>query len=190
MYWKVLLPVILICASIPAFCQVDAAAERPGLPLSIGAGYSNFNSDWLDRIGGTTVWADWSFYRLPSHLNGLGIEAEGRDLRFHSPQAPPNLRYDTLGGGPIYKWRHFRNAYPYAKLFLGIGSIDFTYGPGYSHDTRTVYAPGGGLEYHVWRAIWGRVDYEYQFWPDFIHHHTLNPSGFTIGASYDFHTRW
>src|ERR1700746_686557 len=162
MYWKVLLAVLFFCSSVPAHSQVVPTAEKPGLPLSIGAGYSNFNTDWLGRISGTTVWIDWSFYRAPSFLNRLGIELEGRDLSYGITANLP-LRYDTIGGGPIYKWRYRRFA-PYGKFFLEYGNVDFPPFGNYSHDTRTVYAPGGGLDYRVSRSIWVRGDYEYQFW--------------------------
>lgn len=179
--------ILFLTASLPLFSQVAPSATREGLPLVVGAGFSDYYSDWNGRLDGPTVWADWNFDQLPSFLHGLGIEVEGRDLNYGRTGHVPALRQDTAEGGAIYTWHHYRNIRPYTKFLLGIGSIDFGHiTPTYSHDTRTVYTPGGGLEYRVWRHVWVRGDYEYQFWTDFFHHHAMNPNGFTVGASYDF----
>ncbi len=186
MYWKMLLAAFIFGASIASFSQVVPPVEQQrGLPLSLGAGYSNFESDLSGRISGIAVWIDWSFYRAPGPLRGLGIEVEGRDLNFGRTGTMPNLRFDTIAGGPIYTFRHYRRFHPYGKFLFGFGSIDFTSSiPTYSHDTRGFYDLGGGLDYRLTRTIWLRGDYQYQFWPDFG-----NPHGFTIGASYDFYRR-
>jgi hypothetical protein len=149
--------------------------------------YSNYSTDWSGRLAGPTLWIDWNFYRGPSVLRGLGIEVEGRDLNYTRTGGDPKLRQDTVEGGAIYSCLHYRNFHPYAKFLAGYGSIDFNVNlPGYTHDSRTVYAPGGGVEYRAWRNVWVRSDYEYQFWTDFFHHHALNPNGLTIGVPYDF----
>jgi len=185
---KMVVAVLVVSTSIPAFSQVAPEAEY-GPPVSVGIAYSNFYTDWTGRLQGPTVWADWNFYEHPSYLNGFGIEVEGRDLNYgtRSPEVP-NLRQDTAGGGPIYTWRHYRRVHPYAKFLVGFGSIDFTFNaiPNYTHDTRTVYEPGGGAEYRIWQNVWVRGNYDYQFWTDFFNHHALNPNGVTIGVSYDF----
>jgi opacity protein-like surface antigen len=112
---------------------------------------------------------------------------EARDLNYDRTGSDPKLRMDTVSGGAIYTWRHYRNVHPYAKFLVGYGSIDFSSSrPNYTHDSRTVYAPGGGLDYRVYRNVWVRGNYEYQAWTDFFNHHALNPQGFTIGAAYDF----
>ena len=190
MYCRVLLAAFVVCSSISSYSQVAAPGESHGVPLSIGAGYSNFQSDFNGRISGIAVWADWTFYRAPRYLRGLGIEAEGRDLNFGRTGTVANLRYDTISGGPIYTFSRCRRFHPYGKFLIGFGSIDFfTPSPTYSHDTRQIYAPAGGLDYRLTRTIWLRGDYEYQFWPDLFHRHNLNPRGFTVGASYDFYRR-
>jgi len=95
----------------------------------------------------------------------------------------------------MYEWHHYRNFRPYVKGLMGFGSIYFgeclalcSTTP-YTHDTRTVYAPGGGVEYRAFRSIWVRGDWEYQFWPQLTGNTYLNPQGFTIGAVYDFSRR-
>ena len=95
------------------------------------------------------------------------------------------MRQDTAGGGPIFTWRHYRNFHPYAKFLIEDGSVDFYPLPGYSHDTRTLFALGGGFEYRIFRSIWARVDYEYQDWGTLLGN-TLNPQGATVGVAYDF----
>ena len=184
---KMLLAVLVVSASIPAFSQVAPEAE-PRLPLSVGVAYSNFNTDWTGRLQGPMFWANYSFYNRPAFLNGFGIEVEGRDLNYGRSAGQYNLRMDTIAGGPIYTVRHYRRFHPYAKYLIGYGSIDFTLlkFPNYKHDSRTVYDPGGGAEYRVWQNVWVRGDYEYQFWTSLFNHHDLNPRGFTIGAAYDF----
>jgi opacity protein-like surface antigen len=190
MYWKVLLLAALIVgASVPSCCQVVAPVEVPGLPLNVGVAYSNFDSDLDGRISGITAWADWHFYRAPSYLRRLGIELEGRDLNFGRTGNMPNLRFDTIAAGPIYTFRFHHKFLPYGKFLFGYGSVDFKSSiPTYSHDSRTIYAPAGGLDYRLTRSIWLRGDYEYQFWPNLLQaNHYLSPNGFSIGASYDFH---
>jgi hypothetical protein len=153
----------------------------------VGVGYSNFDSDWSGRISGISAWVDWDFYRAPSYLNGFALEAEGRDLNWGRTGSDPNLRFDTIDVGALYKWRRYRKIHPYGKFLFGYGSMDFlTVVPTYSHDTRSVLAPGGGLDYRLTRTLWLRGDYEYQFWLSFFNGHALNPNGFTVGISYDF----
>jgi opacity protein-like surface antigen len=45
-------------------------------------------------------------------------------------------------------------------------------------------AIGGGAEYHAWKTVWVRADYEYQWYHQYFGPHDLNPNGFTIGATY------
>jgi len=85
----------------------------------------------------------------------------------------------------------------YGKFLIGFGSIDFaTYPPHtYTHDTRNVYAPGGGFEYRLHGRLWVRADYEYQLWrpdlsADFPTGATADPQGFTLGFNYDFKPKW
>ena len=190
MYWKVLLATFIVGVSTVSFSQVVPPGERRGLPLNVGVGYSNFASDFSGRIAGIAVWADWTFYQAPGHLRGLGIEAEGRDLNYGRTGTMDNLRFDTIAGGPIYTFRHYRRFHPYGKFLFGFGSIDFTSSlPTYSHDTREFYDPGVGLDYRLTRTIWLRGDYQYQIWPDLFPGGALHPNGFTIGASYDFYRR-
>jgi len=186
MYLKHLTAVLFLIALSPAYSQVVPAAKQERLPISVGAGFSNFYTDWSRYEAGPTVWIDWNFYRAPSLLRGFGLEVEGRDINYLRTGDVPNLREDTAGGGVIYTWRHFRRFHYYGKFIMSYGSIDFSsLSPNYHHDTRTVKAPGGGAEYRLWNSLWLRGDYEWQFWPDLGHGNTLTPNGFTIGAMFD-----
>jgi len=186
---KLVLAALLIAAP-SAFSQVVPAATQGGFPLVVGGGVADYYTDWNGRIVGPTVWVDWNFYHVPTILHGIGIEVEGRDLNYDRVTSTFRMRQDSAGGGLIYTWRHFRNFHPYMKFLLEQGSIDFNiHDPHYDHDTRAVYAPGGGVEYRLVGNVWARGDYEYQFWPNLFHGHALNPRGFTIGAEYDFMRR-
>jgi opacity protein-like surface antigen len=192
---KLALCSFFFAAALPIYSQVVPAASESSVPLSVGAGISNFDLDFGPgrRMEGVTAWVDWNVPHTPSVLSGFGLEIEGRDINFGRPSSLTQMRQDTAEGGPIYTLRHYRDFHPYAKYLIGIGSIDFPHIPGtpswYTHDTRTVYAPGGGLEYKVFRSIWVRGDYEYQFWPKIFGPHSLNPNGVTVGAMYDFRHR-
>jgi opacity protein-like surface antigen len=186
--FKLVFAALLAAAALPLYSQVSPAANQGGVPLVVGAGFSDFSIDWGpgQRMEGISAWADWFPFRLPGVLNGLGIEAEGRDINFGRPAGIPRMRQDTGLGGAIYSWNHYRNFRPYAKYLAGVGSIDFPPSGTYSHDTFSILAPGGGVEYRVWHHVWIRGDYEYQFWQHVFGFHDLTPNGFTAGVSYDF----
>lgn len=188
-FLKMSLPVLLLCTSISALSQVEPSAGRPGRgwPLSVGVAYSNYATDWSGRLSGTTVWADWNFYKLPPLFDGFGVEIEARDLSYGRTGADPKLRMDTLEGGVIYTTHFYRRFHPYAKFMFGDGSIDFTSSdPNYSHDTREMYVPCVGVDTRFYKSLWLRANYERQWWPNFFNHHALNPGGVDIGVAYDF----
>lgn len=188
-FLNTLLAILLAGIVTPALSQTAPDATEGNSPLAVGIGYSNFQTDWNGRLGGPSIWADWSFNRLPGKRHGLGVEVSGRDLNFNRSGGDPRLRMDTALGGPIYAWHLKRSIRPYVKFLAGLGSIDFTL-PNYFHDTRTVYSIAGGVDYRFSNHLMVRGDYEYQFWTHFIHNHTLNPQGLTIGVTYDFeHSR-
>ncbi len=138
---------------------------------------------------GYSAWVDFYPHGLPAILSGLGVEGEGHAIDFGRSANIPKMRQDTAVGGPIYTWNRHRSFRPFVKFLYGVGSIDFpppTGFPNYSHDTFGVFAPAGGLEYHVWQHVWVRGRYEYQFWHHTFGNTDLTPNGFTIGASYDF----
>ena len=191
------LPALIFSALMTAFSgrsQVVPSALEGRLPITVGAGVSNFNADWGNgRINGGGMWIAWYPAFVPHPLHGLGLELEAHDLSWgRSPSLPAQFRQDTAGGGAIYSWHHFRNVRPYVKGLVEFGSFDFGSGtPGdccYNHDTRTLLAEGAGLDYHVWGHIWARGDYEYQIWQNIgaLGTGDPTPNGFTFGAIFDF----
>jgi hypothetical protein len=183
---KVLLGVAFLVA-VPVFSQTVPQGKTGGIPITIGAGYSNFNSDWSDRISGYTIWGDWTFYNAPSVLRGIAVEVSGRDLNFNRTGDDPLLRQRTGLGGIVWAWRRFQHVQPYGKLFAGYGSINFTTtDPYYHHDTRTVTAEGFGANFIFHNNLIVRADFETQQWPNLMRHHSLTPTGVTIGLAYDF----
>ena len=184
------LTLVFFGSSILAKAQVTYAAEQENRqPFTVGVGMSYFSDDWgitnPHQIG-INVWADWRF-RLPGYFDGLGIEFEGRDVNYATPSGIAGHRMDTALGGPIYQWRRHRRYRPYAKYLMGIGSIDYPFpGQTQSHDTATVYAPAGGLDVRFWNKFSVRAEYEYQFWHHLFGPDDLTPSGFSVGAVYDF----
>jgi opacity protein-like surface antigen len=182
-----ILAVGIFSITVPAISQVAPAYERSGWPVRLGIGPSSYDVDWgHGRMLGGTIWADWYPEKLPHVLRGLGLEGEARDISLDRSSTQPNMRQDTAGIGPIYAWNHFHNFHPYLKYLIAYGSIDFVSpSPTYSHDTRTLYAPGLGFEYRFYRQFWARADYEYQTWQVLLGN-TPNPQGFTVGVAYDF----
>ena len=163
---KLILAVLFVVAVFPAHSQVTPAARQGSVPIVVGAGFSDFSLDWGPgkRMEGISAWVDWYPNRMPAALHGLGIEAAGHDINYGLPAGFTRMRQDTGLGGLIYSWNRFHNFRPYVKYLAGVGSIDFPNTSTYTHDTFSVFAPAGGLEYRAWGHIWIRGDYEYQFW--------------------------
>lgn len=185
---RLIVAALFVAAVVPIYSQVNPAADQGGAPIVVGAGMSDFSIDWGPgkRMLGISAWADWYPKNLPGVLNGLGIEAAGHDINYARPAGIVKMRQDTGLGGPIYAWNRYRDFRPYIKYLMGVGSIDFPPIGTYSHDTFAVYAPAGGVEYHAWQHLWIRGDYQYEFWHRTFGPNDLTPTGFSIGASYDF----
>lgn len=196
MRWKFFIPMMLlffISAAVSAHSQVTYAAQEGKLPFTVGMGLSDFSDDWgitNPRQVGITAWVDWRVPHLPSKLDGLGIEAEGRDINYATPSYIPGHRMDTGLGGPVFEWRRKGSIRPFGKFLVGIGSIDFPgNSKGYQHDTRVVLEPGVGVDYRFWSRFSARGQYDYQFWHALFGPNDLNPQGFTIGVVCDFGLR-
>jgi opacity protein-like surface antigen len=199
-YVGLTLALVIVCAAYPALAQSAPSASEKSLPLAIGAGFSGYNPDFgHGHLLGGTLWIDYYPNKVPSILRGIGMEVEARDLNYgRSSTQPKNLRLDTIQGGVIYSWPHFRDLRPYAKFSGGYGNADDGVTATHrNHDSRTILSGGGGFEYRIFQKVWVRADYEYQSWPDFFKHPAtaakparssgrLNPQGFTLGAVYHF----
>jgi opacity protein-like surface antigen len=178
---KLVLAALFFLSTVPVFAQVAPAARVHGIPLGVGAGISDYSLDYGSgrRMIGVSAWADYSIFR------GLGIEAEGTDIFAAKPDSLTRMNQKSIKGGAIYRYHSIFHVRPYVKGLIGLGSIDFpSNNPLYTHDTYTLWAAGGGVEYKTWRNVYIRADYEYQNWIDFRGNHALNPNGFTIGATY------
>jgi opacity protein-like surface antigen len=196
MHPRSLLALLLLVFAIPAFCQVQPSAYRGGLPgLSVGAGASGFNPDFgRGRLYGGTLWIDYSLQQLPSFLRGVGVELEARDISLDRQRTQPVTRIDSIGAGVTYTVLKYGNFQPYAKGIFGLGNVDYLVTPTRRYNqSRTLSSFGGGFDYRAYRTIWVRVDYEYQYLPDFFFgnpnrptHAPLDPQGFTVGAMYRF----
>ncbi len=195
LYFGLTLAVFFACAAYSALAQAVPTATEPKLPLAVGAGFSAYNPDWEHgHLLGGTLWIDYTPTRVPWFLNGIGIEAEARDLNYgRSSSQDPNLRLDTAGGGLIYSYPHFHNFRPYVKVLKEYGNIDLEYVKGVpSRDSRLFTCWGGGAEFRASRNIWVRAEYEYQSWPHMVTRGSndsapMHPQGFTLGALYHFH---
>jgi Outer membrane protein beta-barrel domain len=190
-YFPHILAALVCSLTMAGYSQVGpAASEHEGLPITVGAGVGNFNPDFDNgRMVAGTVWINFRT-PLPPVLNGLGFEIEGQDIAFdpNYAQTVGHIKEEIASGGVTYgRWdiHHFR---PYAKALMGFGNADYPTRTGFWHQTRTVTTLGGGLVYPVLPAISLRAEYEYQYWPQFWigspNNGSLNPNGFTIGATY------
>lgn len=87
-----------------------------------------------------------------------------------------NYKYFACGGGLIYtsdSWGRFQ---PFFKREAGYASL--THPSNFSshlHDTRNIWTLRGGVEYHTWGQLWTRVEYSYDFFPDFHSSNTTEP---------------
>jgi opacity protein-like surface antigen len=201
------LAVIFVCSDYFASAQVVPAttANQPAATAkqpvwALGAGLSGYHPIvQTGHLLGGTLWIDYSPNWVPSFLQGIGLEAEARDLNYgRASTVSPNLREDTAEGGVIYSWPHYRKLHPYGKFLMGYGNVDqMVYGARH-HDSRTLAIWGGGVDYKVSRNIWVRADYEHQEWPDTAYRdvHGISTAyeprycdGLTIGALYHFGIR-
>ncbi len=195
---KLVLAVLLFLSTLPALSQVAPAARVRGIPLGVGVGLTDFDTDyyrpylpyWSGRMIGISVWADYSIF------HGLGVEAEGTSIFGNKPK-PVNpfnpgavfygsVKEETAQGGFIYRYHTVYHVRPFVKGIGGLGRIDFpSENPGYTSENSGLYTLGGGLESKVFQNIFVRGQYEYEHWTGFRRGtQSLNPSGFTIGATY------
>jgi hypothetical protein len=193
MVLKKLLVILVLCLAVSSYGQTVPQGKVGGVPLTFGVGFSYFDSDWNRSplgpggwIAGPTVWGDYTFYKAPGALAGIGLEVLGRNLDWARTGSDPVLRQTTGEGGVIYKWRHWAHVQPYGKLMAGYGGIWFTTtDPFYHHDTRTVIAEALGTDFIVGTNVIVRADFENQNWNNLMDFHSLTPRGFTISVGYD-----
>jgi hypothetical protein len=194
MVLRKLLGVLVLCLAISSYGQTIPPGSVGGIPVTLGAGFSYFSSDYNagsygdgGNLGGYTLWGDYTFYRAPGALAGIGVELLGHNLDCCRSGTIPNMRETTGEGGVIYKWRRWAHVQPYGKLMAGYGGIWFSGSdPYYHHDTRTVIAEALGVDFIPGSNFIVRADYENQNWNNFARNHSLTPRGFTISVAWDF----
>jgi len=192
---KLVLAALLALGVLPGRAQVAPTVKISGIPLGVGGGLSDYDTDyyrpdvphWSGRMTGASVWVDYTVF------HGLGVEVEGTSIFGGNPKpsvpagltAYGKLKEESVQGGLIYKYRPVHKVRLFAKMIGGIAKVDFPdTDPYYTEEDAGMFTAGGGLEYPVWRTLFVRGQYEYQWWRGFRAAENLNPSGFTIGATY------
>lgn len=175
----------LICAAaMSAHAQVAPSAYRGQLSLTTGVLGSAFQPDYAG--GGVPAsgpyWLfGWGAYADLTVTRWIQVEGEARWLRENSFV---NIREDNYLVGPrvpIHEFKPLR-ATPYAKALVGMGRMNFEYNSAYGRFTDI--AVGGGVDLKVTRRLSVRaVDFEYQFWPNWVNG-TLKPYGVSAGIGY------
>ncbi len=180
-----------LALSVPCIAMsqvVPSATTSNSIPLSIGAGVTEFDRSFGNGFSlGDKIWVDFGDW------HGLGIEAEGEQVGVHpAAQDDDGVREEVASGGAIYNRFNFHGIRPNVKFLIGYGNIDYP-STVPTHQTRTVYTAGGGISYPLIAGFSARVDYEYQWWPNFwVKPPTyttgkyLTPNGFAFGISYKF----
>jgi len=166
--------VFLGAGSINIKAQVVPSAFRKPFSLTAGGMVSGFQPNYgPNKLLGMGAYVDLNLF------HGVGIEAEGRWLRFHSYQ---NITQDNYLIGPRVKVLHFWRAQPYVKVLVGFGKMNFENNIATGRFTDISY--GGGVDLRVTRRITLRaVDLEYQQWPKFLSS-SLYPYGASMGIGY------
>ena len=186
---KLVLAALLTLLTLPGFAQVAPAVKISGLPIGVGVGLNDYSLDYGPgrRMLGISAWGDYNIF------HGLGIEVEGMSIFADRPSSlctsnantDCQMKQNSIKAGVFYKARPVWGIHPYAKFLGGVGEIYFpSHNPFYTQDSFTTYGAGGGGEYKIWKTLFVRADYEYQFYKDFLGKGTLNPNGVTVGATY------
>ena len=179
----------LFSFSCAAQVAPSASTTHPSLTTSVGVGMNYWSGDWgtpdLNRWGpsawGTiTIWHD------------LSLIAEGHSMVVGGNRFASNYKYFAGGGGLVYTSDYYGRFQPLFKAEAGFASLTHPgNGSGHFHATSNVWSFGGGVEYHTWGQLWTRVEYTYDFFPNFHsgitnQNHSLNPRGFTFGETFRF----
>jgi opacity protein-like surface antigen len=186
---KLLVAIAISFVSISCAAQVVPEAVRPQLSTSLGGGMDYMSGDWQNgdiNRWGPTAWGTVSIF------HDLGIIAEGHSMIVGGNENASNYKYFTGGGGLIYTSGYFGRFQPFGKGEAGFASLSHPpNGTGHLHHASNIWTLGGGVEYHTWGHLWTRVEYDYDFFPNFHNvitgnNHALNPRGFIFGETYRF----
>ena len=142
---------VCFAVTLPVYPQSSPSGEKHGFPLSVGAGFSDFNLDYGQgrRMEGITLWADYYLLDAAPVLNRLGLEVQGRDIDFGRPSSLPNMREDTFQGGLTLRLYSRKRLRVFGKFLAGTGRLAYppfrSVGPQNPHLNNTVYSTGGGV---------------------------------------------
>ncbi|MGC2616780.1 MAG: hypothetical protein WA354_22295 [Terracidiphilus sp.] len=181
MIQKLLVLGSLILGCAWAHGQVEDSATAGVVPLSVGGTFSFFDASYQGyKTSGLGAYIDYS----PLFAGDIGVEGEGRWLRFGGPQS---FSESTYLAGPRYRFYKSDKYQPYAKVLVGAGEINFPYD--LAHGGYFVLAPGGGIDIALKEHWKFRADYEFQFWPNApgipgIQTGSVYPNGVSIGFTY------
>jgi hypothetical protein len=182
-----------VCSlAVAAYSQVGpAGSEYNGLPITVGAGASYMNPSFNGGSElGETLWINIT-PPVPDRLQGLGLEIEGEQIGTTKPTTSTQVREQVAAGGFTYSFGYFRRFQPHIKILEGFGNAEYAPNDVPFHQTRSVTIAGGGLTYPLGAGLSARVDYEYQWWPNFwvkpptyTTGPALTPSGASFGLTY------
>ncbi|WP_263359386.1 porin family protein [Acidicapsa ligni] len=169
-----LLLILLSAGSASAHAQVVPSAFHNPISLNVGAIGSVFSPDYgPNKLAGFGAFVDLNVF------HGIGVEGEGRWLRFNQFE---NINQDNYLVGPRVKLHPLWRLQPYGKVLGGTSHMIFQDHVFSGHFTTVAF--GGGVDIHVRRKWTLRaIDYEYQYWPNFFGTH-LSPNGVSAGVSY------
>ena len=187
---KLLVGFAVSLVSVSCAAQVaPSTTTHPPLATSVGVGMNYWSGDWgrgdINRWG-PQAWATVTIW------HDLSIIVEGHSMIIGGNQLASNYKYFTGGGGVVYTSDYWGRFQPLLKAEAGYASLSHPSNfSGHLHDTRNIWTLGGGVEYHTAGHFWTRVEYSYDFFPNFHssvtnQYHTLNPRGFTFGETYRF----
>ena len=185
---KLLVAAAALIFSVSCLAQVGPAGEKTPLNLSVGGGMDYWWGDWGGAVKrfGPSAWVTADI----SH--GVGVNLEGHSMIVGGRIPNPSYKYFVGEGGVIYTYHRWRTIRPFVKGEIGYASLSFPRtGLSYSHQDERTWSVGGGGEYRTYKRLWTRVDYTYDFFPNFYslisgEFHTLNPNGITFGETYHF----
>jgi hypothetical protein len=178
---------LFVSGSFRAHAQVAPSARRSQFTITAGAIGSAFQPDYggsgIETAGtaphvlvGPGAYVDFGVGRW------LRFEAEGRWLRFNQFNQVYEDNYMIGPRIPILSREHHRMT-PYAKALAGWSKMNFV--DSFAYGRFTDVAVGGGVDYRVSNRLSVRLlDFEYQFWPNWVNDTTLQPYGASIGLGY------
>ena len=180
-----LLPALcLLSFAKPAHAQVSEAAVGSRPHLWAGAEFSDFHTDYNPaggRLTGIGFYGDYTITRR------FSAEGELRLLDLNKPEGQTQKNFLI---GPLFKAYQYHQFTAYAKVLLGVNTVNYPNNIGYG--SYFAFAAGGGVEYRLNSRFKIRGEYEDQFMPSApgtpitapAPSSGLNPSGFSAGVSY------